>query len=237
MGANEREQLQMPAPAGIVRMGMIKRLPALTPEEFGDHWRGPHGRFGAAIPNLIHYHQNHTVRRFQVDGVQDPWGLDGLSELWFSDLGTMSRSIASPAYGDLAKDTPTVMTMPGLIAGPQEETIAGPVDASLSKLMLVAGRPEGVAGSSFLDQWRRLSGDWRSIPGLGSLRSTIVTHRESEPGRVVGHDALPVDVVSEIWFGSERALQEAASGGRIADALRCTAARAGVYQVQTYVIA
>jgi uncharacterized protein (TIGR02118 family) len=226
----------MTTPAGIVRMGMIKRLPALTPEEFSKHWRGPHGTFGAAIPNLIRYHQNHTVRRFEVGGVPDPWNLDGFSELWFDDLPTMSRSIASPAYGALASDTPTVMTMPGLIAGPQEETVAGPDDPSRPKLMLIVGRRDDDAAPAFLDTWRQLSGDLRSVPGLLALRNTIVTHRESEPGRIVGHDALPVDIVSELWFDTEPALQEAAPHGRLGEALRSTAARAGVYQVQTYVI-
>lgn len=225
----------MTAPAGIVRMGMIKRLPALTPGEFSEHWRGPHGRFGAAIPNLLRYHQNHTVRHFEVDGVPDPWILDGLSELWFRDLETMSRSIASPAYGVLASDTPTVMTMPGLVAGPQEETVAGPDDASLPKLMLIAGRREGMADQAYLDAWRALSTDLRSVGGLVSLRNTIVTHRESDPGEVVARDRLPVDLVSEIWFDTEPALDKAA-GGRIGEALRSTAAHAGVYQVQTYVI-
>jgi hypothetical protein len=225
----------MTAPAGIVRMGMIKRLPALTPDEFSAHWRGPHGTFGAAIPNLLRYHQNHTVRPFEIDGVPDPWELDGLSELWFGDLETMSRSIASPAYGALATDTPTVMTIPGLIAGPQEDAIAGPDHASAPKLMLVAAWPRDIEGKHTLDVWRAMSTSFRSLPGLAAQRNTIVTHRESEPGRVVDRHVLPVDLVSEIWFETEAALH-AAARGPLADAVRRTASRAGLYQVQTYVI-
>src|SRR5579871_1904353 len=112
---------------GVVRMGLIKRLAALTPAEFSDHWRGPHGVLGKNLPNLRRYHQNHVIRRLPVGDFADRRGLDGLSELWFDGLDVMRSSIASSAYQALATDTPTVMTMPGLLAGTQER-VAGDGD-------------------------------------------------------------------------------------------------------------
>ena len=70
----------------------------------------------------------------------------------------MSCSIASPAYATLAKDTPTVMTMPGLIAGTQE--LASGRDEAVGRLgkLSYGCRPTAwLFPAAFLDGWRALS--------------------------------------------------------------------------------
>jgi uncharacterized protein (TIGR02118 family) len=220
---------------GIVRMGMIRRLPSLTPAEFRTHWRGPHGTYASKLPNLRRYHQNHALAQFDLLSGEDPWRLDGLSELWFDDFDVMRRSVASPTYATLADDTPTVMTMPGLIAGEQEVVRDGPMDGETSaKLMLVLGRKDSLSDEAFHDRWRSLA----SAFGTDALaiRNTRVSHREGEPGRPVARAALPVDLVCEIWFAAHAALTDAAAGGPLRDAVGEVAETAGAYQMQTHVI-
>jgi uncharacterized protein (TIGR02118 family) len=195
---------------GVVRMGMIRRLPSLTPTQFSDHWSGPHGTIASHIPNLRRYHQNHVIGRFAIKGVADRWSLDGLSELWFDDIETMMRSIASPQYAPLAQDTPTVMTMPGLIAGRQEIVVQESVDASkLAKAMMVLGRDPALSAQSFTERWRNRSESLEQIQGLSSAVNTFVVHHESRPGEVISRSDLPVDAVCEIWFSNEEAMRSA----------------------------
>ena len=79
---------------GVVRMGMIRRLPSLSSAEFRDHWKGPHGAIAARIPNLRRYHQNHTIEVLPLAGLPDGWRLDGLSELWFDDIEAMRPPVS-----------------------------------------------------------------------------------------------------------------------------------------------
>ena len=175
--------MAVPLP-GIVRMGLVRRLPSLTPDEFGDHWRGPHGTLASVMPGLIRYQQNHVVESFGVEGLRDEWQLDGLSELWFDSLGTMEKAIASASYSNLAQDTPKVMTLPGVIAGTQEAAAEDRGrDAPLHKAMVVVGRRKDLSLDEFLGSWRQVSLDIVASGGAASLVNTIVTHREGEPGQ------------------------------------------------------
>ena len=222
---------------GVVRMGLIKRLASLTRDEFGDHWRGPHGLFAANIPNLQRYHQNHVVRRLTVGGLPDRWNLDGLSELWFDSLDTMSRSIASPAYATLASDTPTVMTMPGVIAGTQELVGGhGEVVDRLGKLMMVLGRRRELAPDAFLRSWRALSASVCSVICVAAVTNTVVSHRESEPGRTVPYEMLPIDLVAEFWFGRDTAADEFLERDPFRSSVIALAENVSAYAMRTYVI-
>jgi uncharacterized protein (TIGR02118 family) len=198
---------------GVVRMGMIRRLPELTPAQFSDHWSGPHGTIASRIPNLRRYHQNHVTARFPIKGIADRWHLDGLSELWFDDIETMLRSIASPQYAPLARDTPTVMTMPGLIAGRQEIIVETAGVPKLAKAMMVLGRNPAFSGQAFAERWGERTESLKQVRGLSSVVNTFVVHHERRPGEVVSHSELPVDAVCELWFSDDGALRCAFAGG------------------------
>jgi hypothetical protein len=221
-------------------MGMIRKLPSLTPAEFSAHWSGPHGVFGAQIPNLRHYHQNHSAGGFSFVGLPDRWNLNGLSELWFDGIEPMLAGVRSPAYGGLASDTPKVMTMPGLIAGTQEVQFGGSVDrSSLSKAMVLMGRNPALTAEDFFDAWRRRSEGFSTVPGLAALTNTYVSHWESVPGVVISHDELPVDLVVEFWFASPAELQEAFASTlaeRLGVGFDAVAADASAFATKTFVI-
>lgn len=218
-------------------MGLIERLPSLSPAAFGEHWRGPHGTFGSRIPNLRRYHQNHIVRSFTIADLPDRWQLDGLSELWFDSLDIMMRSIASPAYAALASDTPTVMTMPGLVAGTQE-MIAGSGEQTLRlrKLMLVAGRRRELAPDTFLRDWRAALASAGNAAKAAAIRNTIVMHREIAPLQLAEYHALPIDVVTELWLEEDAAVDEFMQLGSFQSSAAELAENISAYVVLTYVI-
>jgi uncharacterized protein (TIGR02118 family) len=225
---------------GVVRMGMIRRLETLSPLQFSEHWKGPHGAIASLIPNLRRYHQNHFTEAFRIGDWPDVWRLDGLSELWFDDIPTMLKSIASPDYTPLARDTPTVMTMPGLIAGTQERELAFDGDVGgLVKAMLVLGRAASTSQADFAAAWRDTAASLRNLIGLGQIVSTFVNHWESEPGRTIGYEHLPVDVVCELWFDSGAALRAAMAGPvaeRLASPLAERLGNLSCHAAQTHVI-
>jgi uncharacterized protein (TIGR02118 family) len=218
-------------------MGLIKRLPALTPAEFSAHWRGPHGMLGKNLPNVRRYYQNHVVSGSAVDGLPDSWGLDGFSELWFESLEVMRRSIASSAYQMLAADTPTVMTMPGIIAGIQERVFGDGVQINnLRKLMIILGRRRSFEPEAFRAGWRELAASVCARGGATAAVTTIVSHREAVPGKEVSYEALPIDVVGEFWFEHDGAIEETLGQNSFRSSAIELAERISAYAVQTYVI-
>jgi uncharacterized protein (TIGR02118 family) len=225
---------------GIVRMGMIKRLETLTPEAFRDHWKGPHGAIAAKIPNLRRYHQNHVVESFRVDEWPDIWSLDGLSELWFDDLDTMLMSVASAGYAPLARDTPTVMTMPGLIAGVREKELASVGDAGAwAKAMMIVGRRSEATDAAFAKVWRKACPNLRTLDGVRQIVTVYVNHRESEPARITPYERLPVDIVCELWFATpteRRAALGDALVRHLGEDVTALTANVSCYAMQTYVI-
>jgi uncharacterized protein (TIGR02118 family) len=220
----------------IVRMGMIRRLPSLTREQFTTHWAGPHGKLALRLPNLLRYHQNHVVRRFNFEGQPDRWELDGLSELWFPDIATMMASVTSPDYAGLGADTPSVMTMPGLLAGTVETVRAGHGPA---KAMVVLGRDDSLGSDQFKAEWRARREAVASLAGLAGCNAIVISHRESVPGVLTDHAGLPVDMVLELWFDADASLQAALSGplGAILTKGGAFLADASAYQMKTHVIA
>jgi len=230
------QEMATPLP-GIVRMGLIKRLPSLTPAAFTEHWSGPHGAFAARLPNLRRYYQNHTMRPVRIGKLTDPWELDGLSELWFDSLELMERAIASPSYGDLAGDTPTVMIVPGVIAGPQEAVVAMREDTDPPvKVMSVLKRRPGLSSERFLDGWRDATARLAGAEGLLGLVNTVVAYREGAPREKLAYDALPVDAVAEFWFASDRAMMSAFQRPDFVTRAEELCDSAPAYVVQTYLI-
>ncbi|MGO4831502.1 EthD domain-containing protein [Rhizobiaceae sp. 2RAB30] len=228
----------MDSSSEIVRMGLIRRKAELNPDQFRAHWRGPHGTLASAMPGLLGYHQNHRIENYPLTGHNDRWNLDGLSELWFPNLDAMRSAVASPAYAPVAADTPDVMTMPGIIAGIQMTRLHHPKISSIGeKLMVIATRRGGGDAADIAGWWNGAS----LVAGLDHVAGvvdTIVTHREASPGREVAREALPVDLVVEVWFEDGAAL--AAAVPRISQALGSGAGQllqdAALYRTRTHVV-
>src|SRR3712207_84593 len=114
----------------IVRMGLLTRKPDTTAEQFRRHWREVHGPLAAQMPGLRRYYQNHLVDSVQSEPgrATGDWHLDGMSELWFDDAGTMRAAVTSNAYRAVAADEPNCMVGTKVIVAEQNVVVPVPSD-------------------------------------------------------------------------------------------------------------
>src|SRR4051794_41848291 len=80
-----------------VRMGLLRKKPGWTTDEFRAYWRDKHGPLAARAPNLREYWQNPVSDRMQrgIDFARGPWDFDGFSQLYFDDADQAARAFTS----------------------------------------------------------------------------------------------------------------------------------------------
>ncbi|NDZ18070.1 ethyl tert-butyl ether degradation protein EthD [Variovorax sp. WS11] len=83
----------------LKRISVIKRLPALSEEDFRREWR-VHGDLVRQMPGVSAYRQNVVTAREREKGQPcdyDTLPIDGIVELWFKDTRTLQEAFASRA--------------------------------------------------------------------------------------------------------------------------------------------
>lgn len=70
----------------IKRIVLVRRLPALTREEFAEHWISRHAIVARRLPGLRRYVVN------VLQGADSASGWDGVGELWFDDRAQMAAA-------------------------------------------------------------------------------------------------------------------------------------------------
>lgn len=71
----------------------LNRRSGLSVEEFQSYWREVHGPIAAKIPGLRRYVQSHVLPSTYASTFVPPY--DGVAELWFDDLESFQRAVAS----------------------------------------------------------------------------------------------------------------------------------------------
>ncbi len=84
----------------IKRISLIRRKPEMTPEEFWEHYTGPHAAIVRKMPG---------VRKMVLSRVVGPrsaeW--DAVGELWFDNAAAVEKAFADPEIVNLlAQDRP-----------------------------------------------------------------------------------------------------------------------------------
>ncbi|MEE9202237.1 MAG: EthD domain-containing protein [Dehalococcoidia bacterium] len=80
-------------------IGLLKRKPGMTMEEFSRYWEEEHGPLVAKVfPGVTRYIQNHPAK---LSGGGEPQ-VDGVVELWFGDLESF-RAASDFYRGDKGK--------------------------------------------------------------------------------------------------------------------------------------
>jgi uncharacterized protein (TIGR02118 family) len=83
----------------IKTVTLLKRRPDLTSEEFHRHWREIHGPLVLALPGVLRYVQCRPLA--SIEGQPD---VDGIAEVWYSDVSSMRAALDSGAYVTLIAD-------------------------------------------------------------------------------------------------------------------------------------
>jgi uncharacterized protein (TIGR02118 family) len=96
-------------PSMVKAIWIASRHPGLMHDEFFDHWLNVHGGLGKKVPGIRRYVQNHAiVEAYAWRGMTH----DGWAEMWFDDLESMHRTLASPEWQTLNADGKTLFTYP-----------------------------------------------------------------------------------------------------------------------------
>lgn len=222
----------------IVRMGLLTRRPDLTPEQFRHRWLAVHGPLAARLPGLRAYHQNHVVDSGQlgITFARGDWDLDGFSELWFGDRGSMRRAVASEAYAAAAADARHCMGSTRVVVAEQQVVVPLPADGGplVKRMSLLKRRPEHDEACFRHEWWTVHAPMAERFPHLAGYTQNLIVDREASPGASSPYGAVPADGIVEMWFRDVGGLQAAFAS----DAARAAQAHAREFiaEITTFLV-
>jgi uncharacterized protein (TIGR02118 family) len=196
----------------IVRMGLIKKKPQWSTDDFRRYWRDHHGALAAQVPGLRRYEQNHVVDTAQrgISFTRGPEQLDGFSMLWFDSEEAMRAALDTDAGRALVPDENHFIGDLRIVSIDQAEVIPPATDRPLIKRMSLLRRRPDVTPEQFRHEWRvehaRLV---RATKGIFGYRQNLVIGRQAPKGTTVGYEGLPIDGIVELWFESTESLDAA----------------------------
>ena len=82
--------------------GLIPRIETLSPQEFHDHWRHPHGTLALPIETYRGYVQGHQFPHQALGGAACQF--EGFAEVWFDNLQDAIGLATHPQYLKYVKD-------------------------------------------------------------------------------------------------------------------------------------
>jgi uncharacterized protein (TIGR02118 family) len=194
----------------IVRMGLLRRRPDISRDQFRKHWRDVHGPLAKQMPKLRGYHQNHIVddRQLGVDHARGTWDIDGISELWFDNAEEMEAAIASPAYQPVRDDSPAFLAETRVVTIEQRTVKAFDGTSKAIKRMSLLKRKPELTPEQFRHEWFEVHGELvRAFPTLLGYRQNLILTRQSDPDAGGDYATVPADGIVEMWFADEAALQ------------------------------
>ena len=139
----------------IVSMGLLRRKEGVSEGDFRSHWKTNHGPLAGKLPGLRRYHQNHVFDRQQraISYTRGAHDFDGISQLWFDDLPSMQRAVASDAMRALAEDEAYFIGDLKLITAIQHPVIPVLQGEPLIKRMSTLKRRPDVSAERFQQEW------------------------------------------------------------------------------------
>ena len=208
---------------GRIKMfGAMARLRDVSPQEFHDHYRHPHGTMGVHISTLREYVQSHQFHTDLLGSDQNRF--EAVAELWFdnrNDSRTLRIEATMVAY--LNEDEPRFLDLPEtkVFVGEEEVLVSCPgpghpaftADSANAQWRLF-NRPLSIKLIQFIGaaagaQWctaedehigNRL-GAYRHVRCHPPVSSSIAPGRAQRPREFIG--------VRELWWPTLTAFQQA----------------------------
>lgn len=216
----------------IKGIATVVRKPGMADDAFHRYWRDVHGPLALQMSKLRRYVQSH--RCAPLPGFEScPY--DGVAEIWFDDLATLTALPQDPEYQSGAQaDEPNFLDMSKLafLATREEVVIAGPPiarDTPLVKAVFLLKRRPDLSVAEFQDYW--LNGHAPQIPRDAGVLRYVQCHQLPETYAT----ATPAfDGVAELSFADQAAFDAywgspriqaifAEDAPRFLDAAHCTA--------------
>jgi len=197
--------------AAIKLFGLGVRRRDMSPEDFHDYWRHPHGTWGRQMSILRGYVQSHQIHTDLLGPEQSQ--RECVAEMWLDNEHDLRGFQQDPIYARYLHDDaekfvdysqaiyfPTQEEV--LVSGPSQTAAANPADDmwSLStrpfsvKLLHFIGADAGASWASADDE--------QLGRALGALR-----HVRCHCYRMAGDSAPPFRGVQELWWPTHRAFR------------------------------
>ncbi|HZP88108.1 MAG TPA: EthD family reductase [Burkholderiales bacterium] len=198
-----------------VRMGLLRKKPDWTTEEFRAYWRSKHGPLAARASNLREYWQNAVIDRLQrgIDFARGPWNFDGFSQLYFDDARHADQAFGADALAaELIADEQRFLGELHIVTTVQYVVVpvpAAPTRAALMKRISTLKRRPELSEGDFRREWIVHRDLVQQMPGVAGYRQNVVIARERVKGQPCGYDELPIDGIVELWFEDGATLEAA----------------------------
>lgn len=108
-------------------VGMLRRKPGMSPDEFHHYWRNIHGPYVMSINEFARhvrkYVQCHAItNQATVAGAGPTSPFDGIAELWFDSADEVRKAFSEPRYlTEIRADEVKFLDLPNCITLMVEE--------------------------------------------------------------------------------------------------------------------
>lgn len=198
-----------------VRMGLLRKKPEWSSEDFRGYWRDRHGPLAARVPGLRGYWQNAVTDRLQrgIDFERGPWDFDGISQLFFDQAPQADEAFTTGELAaQLVADERHFLGDLHIVTAEQNVVVAVPEGTARGKLlkrMSTLKRRTDITEEDFRREWMVHADYVRKMPGVAGYRQNVIVARERVKGQPCGHDELPIDGIVELWFEDTGKLEAA----------------------------
>jgi EthD domain len=203
--------------------GMIPKNPALTDDQFHDHWLNHHGAIASRIGAFRRYIQSHRIEPplTALEGLSPPFkpsSEHGVAEVWFDDFASLMGMANDPAYPELAADETYMVDLNGrafraLMSEHVVRDGSFGSDGRGVKLLVFLRRRADLDPAGFAAAWPAADDGQVSL-ALGCSRHVACVgvaenYGLEQPSGGGGHGWTaedPYDGVLELWWPSQEAM-------------------------------
>lgn len=205
-------------------MTLLARRSDLSGEQFARYWLENHAGIVRRMPAVGGYVQNLVAERLlRPANAANPFGFDGIVELWFADAEAQKTAFASPAAAELPPDEPNFIR--GItIYAVEAEVMEGSGQAVKVLMVARAGREPS--------QGAAREGIVAGVTASPLRRHLAVVNRLGPAGSRAGiwHEPDPPDLVLEFGFEDRAALDAFAASADLAALHRAVTAAGGALE-------
>jgi uncharacterized protein (TIGR02118 family) len=182
------------------------------------HWAETHGAYGAKVPQIERYVQNHVSSALGPVGVSgEDAAFDGYSCCWYADSESFEASLKTPEWEAIGADSPNLFDdsrWDGWSAALDARTIVEGDEGPFKTVWFVRFKPEVRADPERTrdahEYWIATHGGFFGVkvPGIGRYVQNHVVSAIDGTGEN-DQIAMEYDGFSECWFEDEAAFDRA----------------------------
>lgn len=177
----------------IKRMTLLARRDGTSTSAFRTYWAGNHAQLALSLPGVCKYTQNRVDNVLWKDGSDEPFCVDGIVELFFTDAEIMAVAQASDTGSLLIpEDEPKFLRGWTLCVVETD----GPHDHTGVKVLVPIAVQPGIAVTDAADKLR----DVTRVVGCTAV--SINTVLQNAKRDRLWSEPVPPDLIAVYWFES-----------------------------------